>query len=281
MVQSGIPAPMLHQPKRHAWLQLLNKKPSAWASEGGGSISDVEATMQDMQNKHVQEIVKMAHDLNIQHAKAMEVQRKEVEAKDMRIENIVATLSKVLNEREFLKNELQRAGHQNVLMKMKHVAAGERDMLKSIKDQITGKKSAAVEDRGMQTMDVQFADDKDSDSDEEVGAASGGGDIRAAPKVSTIKAGVSGVAKGLLAETLKNIYEADTKSGGKGKKKAAKGGQDWTFMDLDTFKKELVKQGTTFDAVVADIKLPKEWQRSLKVGPKVVMAAAAVFQFIL
>ena len=95
MVQSGIPAPMLHQPKRHAWLQLLNKKPSAWASEGGGSISDVEATMQDMQNKHVQEIVKMAHDLNIQHAKAMEVQRKEVEAKDMRIENIVATSLKI------------------------------------------------------------------------------------------------------------------------------------------------------------------------------------------
>ena len=275
-MRSTIPTRYVAPAKASRIVQLLNKKPSAWASEGGGSISDVDAIMQDMENKHVQEIVKMAHDLNIQHAKAMEVQRKEVEAKDMRIENIVATLSKVLNEREFLKNELQRAGHQNVLMKMKHVAAGERDMLKSIKDQITGKKSAAVEDRGMQTMDVQFADDKDSGSDEEVGTASG--DLRAAPKVSTIK---TGVAKGLLAETLKNIYEADTKSGGKGKKRAPKGGQDWTFMDLDTFKKELVKQGTTFDAVVADIKLPKEWQRSLKVGPKVVMAAAAVFQFIL
>jgi len=49
---------------------------------------------------------------------------------------------------------------------------------------------------------------------------------------------VKGGAKGDVAAALKQIYE----SSGKGKKKGAKGGQDWGFMDVETFKKEVARQ---------------------------------------
>jgi hypothetical protein len=227
----------------HAAAQLLGQQSHAQEfTDGDGRITDVDAAMRALESRHRQQVVKMAHDMNIEHAKAMEAQRKEVEAKDTRIENIVATLGKVLNEREFLKNELQRAGHHNVIMKMKAVAAGERDMLKSIKDQITGKKSAAVEDRGMQTMEVQFADDRDSDSDgggegdaaAAAGVRRGGGSSRAGAAAALVKGG----AKGDVAAALKQIYDSSEK----GKKKGAKGGQDWGFMDVETFKKEVARQ---------------------------------------
>jgi hypothetical protein len=250
-------------------LQLLKNRRfepfAAQSSQSAPRATDVDALLQELESRHVQEIVKLTHEINVQHAKAEEAQRKELEAKDMRIENVVATLGKVLKEREFLKSELQRAGHHSVIQKMKLAAANERDMLKSIKDQIIGKKSAAVEDRGMQTMDVQFADDKDSDDDEAINVSAAQGIT--APHAS--QPVVSGAAmKGDLAAAFKNIYDKDETL--KPKKKNIKGGQDWSFMDVDAFTKEVVKQGMTFQAIVGDIKLPREWQKSLKVPPKAV-----------
>ena len=239
-------------------------------SEGASRVTDVNVAIQELENRHMQDIVKLAHDMNVQHAKAMELQRKELEAKDARIENVVATLGKVLKEREFLKNELQRAGHQNVVMKMKQLALNERDMLKSIKDQITGKPSAAVQDRSVQTMDVQFADDKDSDSDDASPALAvhSGGKHLQVTSAATRLAVEGGAFREEIASAYKNIYESVNAS--KGKKKA-KAGQDWSFIELDSFKKEAVKLGTTFDAMVGDIKLPREWQKSLKVPAKAVI----------
>jgi hypothetical protein len=238
----------------------------AQASEGAARMSDVNAAVQALESQHIQEIVKLTHEMNIQHAKAMEAQRKELEAKDMRIENVVATLGKVLKEREFLKNELQRAGHQTVIQKMKLAAAHERDFLKSIKDQIIGKPSAAVEDRGMQTMEVQFADGKDSDDDEANNGPSSPGHVTSALPI----AAKGGAFTGDIAAAFKNIYDKDDVA----KKKKSKVGQDWTFMDIDAFSKEVAKQGMTFQAMVGDIKLPREWQKSLKVPPKAVLIAA-------
>ena len=233
----------------------------AQVSEGGSRLNDVNAAVQALESQHIQELVKLTHEMNIQHAKAMELQRKELEAKDMRIENVVATLGKVLKEREFLKNELQRAGHQAVIQKMKLGAAHERDLLKSIKDQIIGKPSAAVEDRGMQTMEVQFADGRDSDDDDDptLGRATSSGSQPVVKGTSVT---------GEMAVALKNIYDKGdiTKQ-----KKKAKGGQDWSFMDVDAFTKEVVRQGMTFQAIVGDIKVPREWQKSLKVPPKAVI----------
>ncbi len=178
---------------------------------------------------------------------------------------MVATLGKVLKEREFLKSELQRAGHQSIVLKMKQAASNERDMLKSIKDQIVGKPSAVMQDRAMQTMDVQFADDKDSD-EEGYPAFAATANIGSS-RVTTAPSPLAAM-KGELASAFKNIYDADKTA--KGKKKA-KGGQDWSFMDIDTFTKEVLKQGFTFEATVGDIKLPKEWQKSLRVPPKAVI----------
>jgi hypothetical protein len=226
--------------------------------------ADLEGAIQELESRHMQDIVKLTHDMSVQHAKAMEVQRKELDAKDLRIENVVATLGKVLKEREFLKNELQRAGHQNVISKMKQAALSERDMLKSIKDQITGKPSAAVLERGTQTMDVQFADDKDSDSDSTSVVVPKSSQVISAAPLLDVK---GGSVQGDLASAFKNIYDSDKTS--KGKKKA-KVGQDWSFIDIDAFTKEAMQQGTTFQAIVADIKLPKEWQKSLAVPPKAV-----------
>ena len=176
-----------------------------------------------------------------------------------------------------MKSELQRAGHHSVIQKMKLAAANERDMLKSIKDQIIGKQSAAVEDRGMQTMDVQFADDKDSDDEDAINVSAVQGIT--APLASQHV--VPGAAlKGDIPvrdidAAFKIIYEKDEKL--KPKKKIIKGGQDWSFMDVDAFTKEVVKQGMTFQAIVGDIKLPREWQKSLKVPPKAVRIATRVF----
>jgi hypothetical protein len=179
---------------------------------------------------------------------------------------VVATLGKVLKEREFLKSELQRAGHQSIVLKMKQAASNERDMLKSIKDQIVGKPSAVMQDRAMQTMDVQFAEDNDSDEEDCVPAFAATARIGSS-RVATAPSPLAAM-KGDLASAFKNIYDADKTV--KGKKKA-KGGQDWSFMDIDTFTKEVLKQGTTFEAIVGDIKLPKEWQKSLRVPPKAVI----------
>ena len=184
---------------------------------------------------------------------------------------MVATLGKVLKEREFLKSELQRAGHQTIVLKMKQAAGNERDMLKSIKDQIIGKPSAVMQDRAMQTMDVEFADDKDSDEEDRVPAFAATAKIGSS--LVTIAPSPLAAMKGDLAVAFKNIYEGNKTE--KGKKKA-KGGQDWSFMDIDTFSKEVLKQGTTFEATVADIKLPKEWQKSLRVPPKAVILAMRI-----
>jgi hypothetical protein len=250
---------------------MMNRRSESFhskTSDGTSRVTDVNVAIQELENVHMQDIVKLAHDMSIQHAKAMELQRKELEAKDARIENVVATLGKVLKEREYLKNELQRAGHQNVVMKMKQLALSERDMLKSIKDQITGKPSAAVQDRSVQTMDVQFADDKDSDGDDGSPALALhlGGKPLQVTSAATRLAVEGGAFREEIASAFKNIYESDASKG----KKKAKAGQDWSFIELDSFKKEAVKLGTTFDAIVGDIKLPREWQRSLKVPAKAV-----------
>jgi hypothetical protein len=261
---------------RYSYLQLLKNRRlepfTTQASQAAPGATDVNAALNELESRHIQEIVKLTHEINVQHAKAAEAQRKELEAKDMRIENVVATLGKVLKEREFLKSELQRAGHHSVIQKMKLAAANERDMLKSIKDQIIGKKSAAVEDRGMQTMDVQFADDKDSDDEDAINVSAVQG-ITAPQSSQHVVPGAA--LKGDLDAAFKNIYEKDEKL--KPKKKIIKGGQDWSFMDVDAFTKEVVKQGMTFQAIVGDIKLPREWQKSLKVPPKAVRIATRIF----
>jgi hypothetical protein len=249
---------------------MMNRRSEAFhskTSEGTSRVTDVDVAIRELESRHMHDIVKLAHDMNIQHAKAMELQRREVEAKDARIENVVATLGKVLKEREFLKNELQRAGHQNVVMKMKQLALNERDMLKSIKDQITGKPSAAVQDRSVQTMDVQFADDKDSDSDDASPAARLGGKPLQATSAAARLAAEGAAFREEIASAFKNIYDSDASKG----KKKGKAGQDWSFIELDSFKKEAAKHGTTFDAIVGDIKLPREWQKSLRVPAKAVI----------
>jgi hypothetical protein len=254
----------------------MNRKTEAFQAKpsgGAAATADLDAIIQELESAHVQEIAKLAHDMNVQHAKSSEAHRRELEAKDERIENVVATLGKVLKEREYLKNELQRAGHQNVIAKMKHAAANERDMLKSIKDQITGKPSAAVQDRSMQTMDVQFADERDSDSDNAAPsvAASVCNSLQATAANLPLQLS-GGIIHGELASAFKNIYEADQSSK---RKKKAKTGQDWSFIDLDAFAKEAAQRGTTFDAIVRDIKLPKEWQKSLRLPPKSVMSSVS------
>ncbi len=259
----------------HTRLQLLMNRRTevfqAKPSGGAAATADLNAIIQELESAHVQEIAKFAHDMNVQHAKASEAHRRELEAKDERIENVVATLGKVLKEREYLKNELQRAGHQNVIAKMKHAAVNERDMLKSIKDQITGKPSAAVQDRSMQTMDVQFADERDSDSDNAAPSVTASGCKSLQATTANLPLELNGViSHGELASAFKNIYETDQQSSKR--KKKAKTGQDWSFIDLDAFAKEATQRGTTFDAIVRDIKLPKEWQKSLRVPPKSVMS---------
>jgi hypothetical protein len=254
-------------------LQILKNRKNepfhAQMSAEAAKTTDLDSMLQELESRHVQEIVRVAHDLNVQHAKELEAKRKELEAKDLRIENVVATLGKVLKEREYLKNELQRAGHQQVIMKMKSAASNERDMLKSIRDQIIGKPSPALQDRSMQTMDVLFADDRDPDDDDAPAAASSAAerDSRKPSPAGWIDA-VHGEIKGDIAAAFKNIYESDA-AAAKAKKKP-KSKYDWSFMDVDAFAKEALKQGMPFDTAVADITLPKEWLKSLKVAAKAV-----------
>ncbi len=80
----------------HAALQfLMNRKSSPFQSqacEGAARATpvgdDLNEMIQEIENRHVQEIAKLAHEMNVQHAKAVEAQRKEIEAKEMRIENV-------------------------------------------------------------------------------------------------------------------------------------------------------------------------------------------------